>query len=226
MSKIQALSIVILAVFGMFSISSCEKHIDYNLPVDADGNIYDTVAIGNQVWLKENLKTTTYIDSTPIPLLTDNDEWSSTRAGAFCWYNNDPKAYKDTYGALYNWYSVETGLLCPIGWHVPTNEDWSVLIGYLAGQNLAGSKMKEEGTVHWNSPNLDANNISGFTALPGGYRGKTGGFSSINYYCRFWSSTEGDSTWASNRSLEYSGSHVGSDGFNKAFGFSVRCIKD
>ena len=197
-----------LLAFVVFGITGCEKQKDRSLPVDADGNVYDTVPIGDQVWLKENLKTTTFIDGTPIPLLTDDNEWSITSSGANCWYSNDPGTNKDKYGALYNWYSVESGLLCPVGWHVPTHEEWTVLIDYLTGEFLAGSKMKEVGTVHWSIPNLDANNISVFTALPGGERNKSGTFEFMNHYCLFWSSTELNSTESYSISLSYLDSHV------------------
>jgi uncharacterized protein (TIGR02145 family) len=226
MSKIHKSVLVILAVLALSSITNCEKNRDRNLPVDADGNVYNTVVIGTQTWLKENLKTTKYNNGTPIPLLENNDEWASTKTGAYCWYNNDAETYKDAYGALYNWYSVETGLLCPTGWHVPTHEEWEVLINYFGGEIAAGSRLKEVGLVHWKSPNIDANNISGFTALGGGMRNRAGGFSFIKEWCEFWSSTEGDSTWAYNRSLNYYDSRAGYSGWSKTFGFSVRCLKD
>ena len=106
--------------------------------VDIDGNVYHTVTIGTQVWMVENLKTTKYNDGTAIPLVTDNTAWGALTTPGYCWYNNDSATYKNTYGALYNWYAVNTGKLAPTGWHVPTDSEWTVLTTYLGGQSVAG----------------------------------------------------------------------------------------
>lgn len=207
-------------------LSGCEKNNDSYLPVDGDGNEYDTAVIGIQIWLKQNLKTTKYINGDPIINLTNDDDWGTTKTGAYCWYDNDLDNFKEPYGALYNWYAVETGLLCPTGYHVPSNEEWLILLNYLGGQYTAASKLKETGTKHWLLPNSDATNESGFNALGGGERDRNGVFMFIKAWGEFWTSTEGDSTWAYNRSMNYYDSPVGSDGWNKVFGFSVRCVKD
>ena len=117
-------------IIGSSFILSCEKKENSGLPKDGDGNEYDTVVIGTQVWLTENLKTTKYINGDPIPLITENTTWTTFERGAYCWYNNDPD-YKDTYGALYNWYAAKLSkFLCPLGYHVPTMDEWTTLANY------------------------------------------------------------------------------------------------
>ena len=201
---------------------------------DIDGNVYQMVQIGNQIWMKENLKTTKYNDGTAIPLITDPDAWWNLTTPGYCWYNNDKATYKATYGALYNWHVVNTGKLCPTGWHVPSDAEWTTLITYLGGEDVAGGKLKEAGTTHWDSPNTGATNESGFTALPGGYTyldtnlggtfvciGGSGGGSGI-----WWSSTESltVSAYALGINSEYSDVYLGGD--SKENGFSVRCLRD
>jgi len=137
---------------------------------DIDGNVYQTVKIGNQWWMMENLKVTSYRNGEAIPNVTDTTEWYNLTTGAYCYYDND--AYNTTiYGRLYNWYSInDSRSIAPTGWHVPTDEEWTTVINYLGGESVAGGKLKENGTTHWTSPNNGATNESGFSALPGGYR--------------------------------------------------------
>ncbi|MCX6255387.1 MAG: hypothetical protein NTV31_13035 [Bacteroidia bacterium] len=136
---------------------------------DIDGNIYKVVKIGTQFWMAENLKTTHLNDGTIIPIETDSINWVSIWSPALCFYNNDEINYKNIYGVLYNWYTAETGKLCPPGWHVPSANEWNKLINYAGGASIAGTRLKEAGSDHWQSPNT-SDNSSGFTALPGGYR--------------------------------------------------------
>jgi uncharacterized protein (TIGR02145 family) len=191
---------------------------------DNDGNYYNTVKIGDQIWMAENLRTTNYNDGTAIPYVTDTVDWSNLTTDAYCWFANNT-VYKDTYGALYNWYTVNTGKLCPAGWHVPTDAEWTVLTDYLGGESVAGGKMKETGTAHWYSPN-NATNESGFTALPGGFRPNNGYFQDIRYNGRWWSSTENSGTNAWYRNINNSGVDVYRNYENKKSGYSVRCLKD
>jgi uncharacterized protein (TIGR02145 family) len=195
---------------------------------DADGNIYHTVTIGTQVWMVENLKTTKYNDGTAIPLVTDGEAWGKLTTPGYCWYNNDAATFKATYGALYNWYAVNTGKLCPTGWHVPTDAEWTKLTTFLGGNGIAeGGKLKETGTSHWKSPNTGATNVKGFTALPGGYRGGYGvAFYNVGSYGYWWSSTESRSYSAWRREMGYDESDVSSNDGNKEAGCSVRCIRD
>ena len=141
---------------------------------DIDSNVYHTVTIGTQVWMVENLKTTRYNDGQEIPLVTDTVSWENLTSPGYSWFNNDT-VFKKSYGALYNWYTVNTGKLAPAGWHVPTLTEWNTLAAFLGGNTTAGGKMKSTGTIEsdtglWYSPNTNATNSSGFTAIPGGYR--------------------------------------------------------
>jgi len=192
---------------------------------DIEGNVYHTVTIGTQVWMVENLKTTKYNDGTSIPNVTDNTNWPELTTGAFCWYNNDA-SNKNTYGPLYNWYTVNTGKLAPTGWHVPTHSEWITLTDYLGGENVAGDKLKEADSTHWINLNQGTTNSSGFTALPGGFRFSDGTFYGIGSYSNWWSSSESDSSMAWDRFLHsnYIGVSRGKD--LKQYGFSVRCLKD
>jgi uncharacterized protein (TIGR02145 family) len=190
---------------------------------DDDGNTYKTVAIGTQIWMAENLKTTKYNDGVTIPDGTNISVWSKT-APAYCWYNNNTDTIKATYGALYNWYAVNTGKLCPTDWHVPANAEWDTLIDYLGGLIVAGSKLKETGTAHWTSPNT-ADNSSGFTALGGGSRDPSGGYLNILDYGYWWSSSGSDTTHAWDCGLLNSNSIVFPYTYDKHIGFSVRCVK-
>jgi uncharacterized protein (TIGR02145 family) len=119
----------LLAVFSLI-LSGCKKEED-SIPVtDEDGNIYKTVKIGTQIWMAENLRTTLYNDGTPITNVTGNSQWAACSSPAYSWYNDD-ESYKEIYGAIYNWYTVNTGKLCPEGWKVPTDEEYNILEQYL-----------------------------------------------------------------------------------------------
>lgn len=194
---------------------------------DCDGNIYNTVEIGSQVWMVENLKSTKYNDCTPIQIIQSNPEWGNMTSPAMCWYNDDVNN-KQSYGGLYNWYAVNTGKLCPTGWHVPSNEEWDVLISYL-GFETAGSKLKETGTTHFFEPNSDATNESGFTGLPGGFRGLNWDyydFFNIGYNGYWWTSTESSISNAYEKNVALGRSTVDTENLTKKNGFSIRCIKD
>jgi uncharacterized protein (TIGR02145 family) len=187
---------------------------------DFDGNVYNTITIGTQLWMQENLKTTHYRDGSPVPNVVTGSIWGSMLTDAYCWNNNDID-YKDPYGALYNFYAaVDNHVLCPTGWHVPTDAEWTTLQTFLGGSGSAGGKMKETGISHWNSPNTGATNESGFTGIPGGHR-QGGVFISVGDHSFFWSSTQGD--WYLSAS---SGSFGGSSSANVlSFGYSVRCLQ-
>jgi uncharacterized protein (TIGR02145 family) len=140
--------------------------------------------------------------------------------------NNDPVSYAITYGALYNGYTMDDDNLCPTGWHVPTDADWTILTDFMGGLDVAGGKLKEVGTAHWESPNTGATNEFGFTALPSGNRSNYGGFYDFGRYGYWWSSSEVGTVVASHRGVRYDGSDVLVGDKDKRFGFSVRCIKD
>ena len=209
--------------------SGCDKeNVAVVKVTDADGNVYKTVTIGTQVWMAENLKTTKYNDGTAIPRIVDDLEWKNLSTDAYCWNNNDSSSYASTYGVLYNWYAVNTGKLCPVGWHIPSDAEWTTLTEYLGGEGIAGAKLKEIGTMHWNTPNTSATNESDFTDLPGGLRYNDGSFDFVGNYGYWWSRTEHDyyseKAWC--RSMLYNSSNVSRGSYEKNGGFSVRCIKD
>jgi len=147
-------------------ITGYKQDNNNNTETDYDGNVYHTVTIGTQIWMVENLKTTHYRNGDPIPNVPDNTQWSNLTTSAYCNYNNDANNAK-TYGLLYNWYAAINSLnICPVGWHVPSANEWKKLETYMGGVGVAGGKMKEAGTTHWISPNTKAGNSSGFSGLP------------------------------------------------------------
>ena len=193
---------------------------------DIDGNIYHTVTIGSQVWMVENLKTTKFNDGVIIPLVTDNATWSNLSTSGYCWYNNDLTSYKYTYGALYNWYAVNSGKLAPTGWHVPSYAEWTTLINFLGGTSLAGGKLKESGTTHWNSPNIGATNESGFTGLPSGLRQNSSSTFYSSGILGYWWSTAADPQIDWPFGLQNNWNSVLNINMPKTNGLSVRCLKD
>jgi uncharacterized protein (TIGR02145 family) len=200
--------------------------LKYGSVTDIDGNIYKTIQIGTQTWMDGNLKTTRYNDGTVIPNVTDNYAWEALTTPGFCWYNNEEVENKATYGALYNWFAVNTGKLCPIGWHVPTDTEWTNLTTYLGGKSVAGGKLKEACTNNWLTPNTGATNITGFKALPGGMRYFNGTYIYNGLYGFWWSSTEYTTTSAWDRDMGYRFANVYRDSYDLQDGFSVRCLRD
>jgi uncharacterized protein (TIGR02145 family) len=197
-----------------------------NSITDIDGNAYDTVVIGTQTWMVENLKTTHYRNGDPIANLLDSSQWSNDLNGAYCNYNNDTANGK-IYGCLYNWYAVNNPAgISPPGWHIPTDSEWSVLINYLGGDSIAGGAMKATGITFWNPPNTGATNNSGFAGLPGGNRLSNQLFYGINNYGHFWSSSELNDSTAWSQYLYYNDSKIYHYYSTKGVGFSCRCIKD
>ena len=202
-------------------------NLTYGSVSDNDGNTYKTIQIGTQTWMAENLKTTKHNDGTAIPLVTDGTAWAALSTPGYCWYSNDAATYKATYGALYNWYAVNTGNLCFTGWHVPTDAEWTTLTNYLGGETIAGGKLKETGTSHWSSPNTGATNESGFTALPGGARSLISGtFVDVGNYGGWRSSTEYSTGNSYGRCMRCSYGYVSRVSYIVRTGFSVRCLRD
>jgi uncharacterized protein (TIGR02145 family) len=199
-----------------------------NTVTDIDGNVYHTVINGNQVWMAENLKTTRYCNGDPIPNVIDDAAWFNLTSDAYCNYDNNPDN-ANVYGRLYNWYTVsDNRKLAPEGWHIPTDTEWKTLIDYLGGFNVAGGKLKETGTSHWNSPNTGATNEYGFSSLPGGYRNPDGPFQHKGNIGFWWTATL-DNTF-SNRAWRLSWVNlyitVDRNSYYMMGGFSIRCVKD
>ena len=219
-----------LAIISVLLIltNSCKK--SSTLPpqetiTDADGNVYHTITIGSQVWTVENLKTTKFTNGDPIPIVTDTTAWENLTSGAYCDHHGD-SIFAETYGKLYNWYAVsDARKITPFGWHVATDAEWATMVTYLGGLTVAGGHLKESGLVHWPNPNIGADNTSGFTALPGGYRNDLGEFNPLasGYW---WTSTWNgvDGAWSWNMSYLSAGL-VRADAAWK-YGYSVRLMKD
>lgn len=200
--------------------------LPYGSVTDQCGNVYKTITIGTQTWMAQNLRTTKYNDGSEILNVPETSKWTSISTGAYCSYNDSNSLDTiTTYGYLYNARAVNTGKLAPKGWHVPTDEEWSILMSYLGNRTIAGAMLKEEGTVHWTNPN-DANNNTGFTALPRGLRDELGTFTGMRIWAFFWSSTPNNSTYNWGRYMIYGIPDVYVDFFNVKMGMSVRCIKD
>ena len=191
---------------------------------DIDNHKYAIVKIGDQVWMKENLRTTHYNNGNAIPLVTDAATWSALTTPAYTWYENTGSDY----GALYNFHVVSSSHnVCPVGWHVPSEEDWTSLINHLGGTGIAGGSLKESGLAHWAHPNIAGTNDSGFTGLPGGYRKSLGTFFFKGQFGFWWSSKENSvSKEAQFYSLLYNDLLINVNTLNKNYGLSIRCVKD
>ncbi|MEZ5071585.1 MAG: fibrobacter succinogenes major paralogous domain-containing protein [Bacteroidales bacterium] len=208
--------------------SACSQSV-----TDVDGNRYATVDIGEQTWMAGDLRTTRFRDGSEIPLVEGYEEWAKADAAAYCWYNNDEAAIPGQ-GALYNAYVLESGEVCPEGWHLPSDEEWSRLQQDLGSVSHVGAMLKEEGTAHWKTPNEGADNRTGFTALPGGYRSYNGTFNLSRIAGFWWSSSE--ASWygagmdSSNsyvfRNLRYDTREIIRSNASPTNGFSIRCVKD
>jgi uncharacterized protein (TIGR02145 family) len=241
----------------MSLIPSESQNIDFDFIecVDGDGNHYGVVTIGDQCWMKENLKTTQYRNGTPIEYPgADNTAWANDTIGAYAWYNNDIN-WKDSYGALYNWHAVNnTNGLCPTGWHVPSDAEWTLLIDYVVSQgfpnqwdnpNGAGNALKScrqvnsplggdcNTTEHprWEEDTWSGNNHHGFdefgfSGLPGGFRYSSGNFYNVGGFGYWWSSTEDYTSYAWFRKLTCGDGSVDRFSDSKTSGFSVLCLRD
>ena len=214
-------------VAGNVSASSSDS-ITYSPVTDVDNNVYNTVTIGTQIWFKENLKVTRYRNGDAIGTTTPaTKDISGETSPKYQWAYNGDEGNVATYGRLYTWYAAtDSRGLCPTGWHLPTDAEWTTLTDYLGGESVAGGKMKEAGTTHWNSPNTSADNSSGFTALPGGFRYFSGSFYDIGSYGLWWSATEYDAPYAWYRNLDYRFGSAYRNFNYKYDGFSVRCVRD
>jgi uncharacterized protein (TIGR02145 family) len=195
----------------------------------SEDNQTNEVKIGDQVWMAQNLRTTKFNDGTPIALVTEKKEWANLETPAYCWYNNNTRKYeKSSFGALYNWYAINTGKLCPTGWHVPTDAEWTILLFKVGGEDKAGDELKEIGRTHWNQQYNRATNNSGFAAVGGGNRNMYGPFEEIRSRGYLWSASDFPDyvNYPTCIYIFSDASNVLTTGMDKKFGMSVRCIKD
>ncbi len=215
---------------NIVDIPAESKTVNFNFVEckDGDNNYYTVVQIGSQLWTVENLKTTKYRNGESITNVADKDLWGTTTTSAFCYVNNDINL-SAIYGCWYNFYAVsDSRKIAPEGWHVPTDEEWVTLISFLNSSKMAGAKLKETGTAHWLSNNQEATNEVGFTALPGGYRKTTIGFSYTSTYgqeASWWTSTETTVGGICKRLLKESTSNYGGN-MEKDYGMGVRLVHD
>jgi uncharacterized protein (TIGR02145 family) len=230
-------------IYRVYSFNSAGNSTTYSNEFSLFTSI-PTITIGTQEWTTQNLDVSTYTDGTLIPQVTDSSAWVNLTTGAWCYYKNNT-ANGVIYGKLYNWYAIvgiwnnasSTNVslrkkITPNGYHMPSNDEWNVLINYLGGEGQAGGKSKETGLTHWTTPNLSATNSSGFTALPGGARNRDGIFEYIADKCTFWTINEVSLSFPNNqmvfiKSLDYnSGNFVAGYADYKRSGYSVRILKD
>jgi len=210
---------------------------------DIDGNHYQTIVIGSQTWFAENLKTTKYNDGTPIPNVMEVSEWTNLTTGAYVWVVDQNFQQYIVYGVLYNGYAVDSKKLCPTGWHVPSDAEWSQLINYIdpnsnpnsapesttAGGKLKSTRTEPDFHPRWKSPNEGASDHYGFSALPGGYRSPAPGFPDyigFGFFCYFWSAAPSENFTPFIRKITQSKASISRSSGNRKSGFSVRCIKD
>lgn len=212
---------------------------------DADGNVYNTITIGTQLWMKENLKTTKYRDGSSITNVTDPNTWLSLTTEAYCNYDNT-SSNANIWGRLYNWYAVsDTRELCPTGWHIASDYDWTILQNYLYvngynydGSTTGGNKIAKalSSTTHWvassvtgapgNSDFPSVRNSSGFTSLPNGYRSMGGSYNNLGESSYFWASTPYNSTSSYRYAMDYDNPILWRNFFSNVYGAAVRCICD
>jgi uncharacterized protein (TIGR02145 family) len=207
--------------------------LTYGTLADIDGNSYKTIQIGTQTWMAENLRVTKYQDGSNIPYLDDKVKLANDTIGAFCYFQNS-KIYRSAFGCLYNYYAVANKKnLCPIGWHVPDQVEWTTLTSYLGGDSIAGGKLKEAVLNHWDIPNTGATNESGFSALPGGsfsviFKSTGGDYTDAGTSGQWWSVTASGTSSSLITSISDNSSECmpGSSGVDWSFCLSIRCIKE
>ncbi len=213
----------------VLSLMTSLSNIQAEKVEDIERNTHKTVTIGSQVWMQENLNVTKYRNGDLIRQAKTNEEWNDAGAngeGVWCYYNNDP-VHGIKYGKLYNWYAVHDPRgLAPLGWHIPTDKEWTTVINTLGGETIAGGKMKFNGVSQWQSPNVGGDNSSNFGAVPSGMRGIDGNFNFIGESAYFWSNSEYSITTAWYRVINHHLPTVVHSSEEKVDGLSVRCIAD
>lgn len=224
--------IAIMAAMPLLVWHSCIIDTEgMNALSDIDGNKYVIKTIGTQKWITSNLKTTKFTDGTIIPMVSNKSKWMIPKEPAMCWYDNN-EDNKHIYGGLYNFYVIDTAFnggkhLCPTGWHVPTLDDWDLLIEFLGGYSYAGDALKDMERGSWMDPYFSINNAANFSALPAGYRTGNGDFKELVNWAVWWSSTENTTTAASGVMIAQMNSSITiNEKVSKNIGTSIRCVKD
>jgi uncharacterized protein (TIGR02145 family) len=216
-----------ILIFSFLILLSKYDRVHSQTVTDIDGNIYHTATIGSQTWMVENLKTTKYRNGDLIGTTTPGSlDISIINGPRYQWSYDNKESNINAYGRLYTWYAVSDSRgICPIGWHVSTDADWSSLMTFLGGETVAFSKLKESGSSHWIKYDTGTNEL-GFGALPGGLRNGSGSFVDIGYRGNWWTSTEVSTYDAWYRFMDYSFNNVNRQVNLKRNGMSVRCIKN
>lgn len=244
--KTMNINVYLILVILSTYISSCRRKnadelnsqqlntaLNYGEVFDIDGNKYATIKIGQQTWMAENLRTSRYSNGDTIPNCTESYKWRSLTSGAWAHFNNN-SSFNLLHGKLYNWYVVnDQRNICPTGWHVPSDEEWSILLNYLGGANTAGHKLKSRLNGAWAKEyqgqigaGNEPTNESGFSAIASGIRKDDGQFILMTYRASFWSTTQYNSTDAIHREIFWNGDGIGTYNDKKTYGYSFRCIKD
>ena len=231
MKKISIYTASFALILSIYLFNSCKKNKESTSVSDVDGNIYKIVTIGTQTWMAENLRTTKYstgeVIGTTTPATLDISAIVNNNYPKYQWAYAGVESNVSTYGRLYSWYAVtDTRNICPTGWHVPSDSEWTTLTTFLGGENIAGGKLKDTLTIHWQSPNTSASNESGFTSLPGGFRDNDGSFYEIGTSGAWWCSSEYGTSLAWFRAMYYQYPYVYRSYLNKSIGCSIRCLKN
>jgi uncharacterized protein (TIGR02145 family) len=239
--KLTAIWVVLVPLILAICLSSCseeENMVVSNDAVDADGNVYQTVVIGSQEWMTENLRSSHFANGEPIPHVPSIQDWVVLNTAAFCWYNNDSLS-EVPHGKLYNWFAVnDSRNVCPTGWHVPSTQDWDLLSDHLGGADVAGGPLKATGTIQegtglWLSPNDEATNQTAFTGIPSGARGFWSGieppdesYAGMGGFAIYWANSSANMDSASYRYLSYGNGRVYAEQALKSWGMTIRCVRD
>lgn len=227
--KLENHPIHLIFIILLFIITTgCTKECPVTSVTDIDNNIYNVVTIGNQLWMKENLKVTRYNNGDPIgTTIPGTKDITAETSPKYQWPSYNNELYVKTFGRLYTWHAVmDKRRLCPAGWHVPSDGEWRALAEYLGGIEIAGGKLKETGETLWSSPNAGATNESGFSARPGGYRNPDGNFWTERRYDVWWSSTSTSDLRALHWGVGYVYGYIYRCEETKSQAVSVRCLKD
>ena len=239
LGDIDNVTFITLSGPGNHSCGAPEVHntvLNYGNLTDQEGNLYKTIVIGTQEWMAENLNTSVYQNGDTIVNVIEGSEWNTLTTGAWCFYNNDSQ-YDCPYGKLYNWHAVnDSRNVCPAGWHVPSDDEWNILVGYIdpaynpsiSGEQspFVGKELKSLGMSYWMGLNIASTNDRGFSALPGAYRSFSGLFNDIESTGIWWSSTPVDSTDAWYRLLSHTSDGIQRDDGESRNGLAVRCVRD